>query len=114
MIGSCELFVLHSDDQCFHKVKFQVVRVEGSAKSINLNLIQIPKQLNTNIPDCARLIYSTVDALRKHQHKVQQSVLRTKRTRSIKKPTRGHKSPYQKVIADCAVTEHTNLQDATR
>ena len=35
-------------------------------------------------------------------------------TRSIKKPTGGHKSPYQKVIADCAVTEHANLQDATR
>ena len=30
VIGSCELFVLHSDDQCFHKVKFQVVSVEGS------------------------------------------------------------------------------------
>ena len=35
-------------------------------------------------------------------------------TRSVKKPTGGHKSPYQKVIADCAVTEHANLQDATR
>ena len=51
VIGSCELFVLHSDDQCFHKVKFQVVSIEGSviisyATSINLNLIQIPKQLN--------------------------------------------------------------------
>ena len=83
MIGSCELFVLHSDDQCFHKVKFQVVSVERSviiscATSINLNLIQIPKQLDTNIPDCARLIYSSVDAPGKHQCKVQQSVLRTK------------------------------------
>ena len=35
-------------------------------------------------------------------------------TRSIKKPKGGHKSPYQKVIADCAVIEHANLQDATR
>ena len=82
MIGSCELFVLHSDDQCFHKVKFQVVSVEGSviiscATSINLNLIQIPKQLDTNIPDGASLIYSSVDAPGKHQYKVQQSVLRT-------------------------------------
>ena len=83
VIGSCELFVLHSDDQCFHKVKFQVVSVEGSVKiscatSINLNLIQIPKQLDTNIPDCARLIYSSVDVPGKHQYKVQQSVHRTK------------------------------------
>ena len=83
VIGSCELSMLHSDDQCFHKVKFQVVSVEGSviiscATSINLNVIQIPKQLDTDIPDCARLIYSSVDAPRKHQYKVQQSVLRTK------------------------------------
>ena len=35
-------------------------------------------------------------------------------TRSIKKPTGGHQSSYLKVIADCAVTEHANLQDATR
>ena len=120
MIGSCELFVLHSDDQCFHKVKFQVVSVEGSgiiscATSINLNLIQIPLQLNTNIPDGARLIYISVGAPRKHQYKYnkmysEQKVL----TRSIKKPTGGHKSSYLKVIADCAVTEHVNLQDATR
>ena len=33
-------------------------------------------------------------------------------TRSIKKPTGSHKSPYQKVIANCAVIEHANLQDA--
>ena len=83
VIGSCELFVLHPDDQCFHKVKFQVVSVEGRAiiscaTSINLNLIQTYKQLNSNIPDGARLIYSSVDAPRKHQYKVQQSVLRTK------------------------------------
>ena len=96
VIGSCELFVLHSDDQCFHKVKFQVVSVEGSviiscATSINLNLIQIPKHLDTNISECAKLIYSSVDGPGKHQYKVQQSVLRTKvLTRSIKKPTGGH------------------------
>ena len=35
-------------------------------------------------------------------------------TRSIMKPTGGHKSPHQKVIVDCAVTEYANLQDATR
>ena len=96
VIGSCELFVLHSDDQCFHKVKFQVVSIEGSviisyATSINLNLIQIPKQLNTNIPDGARLIYSSVDAPRKHQYKVQQSVLRTKS--SNKKYQEAHRRP---------------------
>ena len=83
VIGSCELFALHSDDKCFHKVKFQVVSIEGNViisctTSINLNLIQIPKQLDTNIPDGARLMYSSVDAPGKHQYKVQQSVLRTK------------------------------------
>ena len=102
VIGSCELFVLHSDDQCFHKVKFQVVSVEGSviiscATSINLNLIQIPKQLDTNIPDCARLIYSSVDAPGKHQYKVQQSVLRTKS--SNKKYQEAHRRP-QKFIPE--------------
>ena len=102
MIGSCELFVLRSDDQCFHKVKFQVVSVEGSviiscATSINLNLIQIPKQLDTNIPDCAGLIYSSVDAPRKHQYKVQQSVLRIKR--SNKKYQEAHRRP-QKLIPE--------------
>ena len=82
MIGSCEWFGLHPNDQCFHKVKFQVVSVEGSViisctTSINLNLIQIPKQLDNKIPDCAGLIYSSADAPDKHQYKVQQSVLRT-------------------------------------
>ena len=67
VIGSCELFVLHQDDQCFHKVKLQAVSVEGSiiiscTTSSNLNLIQIPNQLDTKIPDCAGLIYSSADA----------------------------------------------------
>ena len=120
VIGSCELFVLHQDDQCFHKVKFQVVSIEGSviiscATSINLNLIQIPKQLDTNIPDGARLIYSSVDAQSSTNTKYnkvhsEQKIL----TRSTKKPIGGHKSPCQKVIVDCAVIEHVNLQDATR
>ena len=30
VIGSCELFVLHQDDKCFHRVEFQVVSVEVS------------------------------------------------------------------------------------
>ena len=98
VIGSCELFVLHSDDQCFHKEKFQIVSVEGSviiscATSIKLNLIQIPKQLDTNIPDCARLIYSSVDVPRKHQYKVQQSVPRTKS--SNKKYRETHRWPQK-------------------
>ena len=100
VIGSCELFVLHSDDQCFHKVKFQVVSVEGSiiiscATSINLNLIQIPKQLDTNIPDCARLIYSSFDVPGKHQYKVKQSVLRTKS--SNKKYQEAHRRPQMSI-----------------
>ena len=56
VIGSCELFVLHQEDQCFQKVKFQVVSEEGNviiscATSIILNRIQIPNQLDTKIPD---------------------------------------------------------------
>ena len=62
VIGSCELLVLHPDDKCFLKLPFHVVSVEGSvivpcATSINLNLIQIHNELDTNIPDCARLYY---------------------------------------------------------
>ena len=63
VIGSCELFVLHSDD--------------------------------TNIPDCARLIYSSVDALGKHQYKVEQSVLRTKI--SNKKCQEAHRRPQNSI-----------------
>ena len=82
VIGSCELFVLHQDDKCFHKVKFQVVSVEGSvliscATSINLNLIQIHNQLDTKIPHCARFVYSCADALYKHQHKEKQNEKKT-------------------------------------
>ena len=108
--GSCELFVLHSDDQCFHKVKFQVVSVEGSviiscATSINLNLIQIPKQLDTNILDCARLIYSSVDAPGKHQYKVQQSVLRTKSCNkkyqeALRRPQKSIPEGYSRLCSD--------------
>ena len=97
MIGSCELFVLHSDDQCFHKVKFQVVSVERSViiSCASRKLIQIPKQLDTNIPDGARLIYSSVDAPRKHQYKVQQIVLRTKS--SNKKYQEAHRRPQMTI-----------------
>ena len=100
MTGSCELFVLHSDDQCFYKVKFQVGGVEGSviiscATSINLNLIQIPKKLDTNIPHCARMIYSSVYAPGKHQYKVQQSVLQTKS--SNKKYQEAHMWPQKSI-----------------
>ena len=74
VIGSCELLVLHPDDKCFLKVPFHVVSVKGSvivlcATSINLNLIQIHNELNTNIPDCARLYYSSADKPRAHQQK---------------------------------------------
>ena len=84
-------------------MKFQVVSVEGSviiscAPSINLNLIQIPKQLDTNIPDYARLIYSSVDAAGKHQNKVQQSVLRTKI--SNKKYQEAHRRPQKPIPED--------------
>ena len=100
VIGSCEMLVLHSDDQCFHKVKFPAVSVEGSviisgATSINLYLIQIPKHLDTNIPDCARLICSSVDPLGKHQNKVQQSVLRTKISK--RKCQEAHRRPQKSI-----------------
>ena len=103
VIGSCELSVLHPDDQCFHKVKFQVISVEGSviiscATSINLNLIQIPNQLYNKIPDCAGLIYSSADAPDMYQYKAQQSVLRT--ISPSKKYQEAHMWP-QKLIPEC-------------
>ena len=66
LIGSCELLLLHPDDKCFLKVRFHVVSVEGSsivscATSINLNLIQTHNELERNVPDCARLYYSSAD-----------------------------------------------------
>ena len=74
VIGSCELLVLHPDDKCFLKVPFHGVSVEGSvivscARSINLNLIQLHTELDTNIPDCARLYYSSADKPREYQGK---------------------------------------------
>ena len=121
VIGSCELFLLHSDDQCCHKVKFEVVSAEGGAiiscaTSINLNLIEIPKQLDTNISDCARLIYSSVDAPGKHQYKVKQNVLRTKN--SNKKYQEAHRQPqksipegYSRLCSDriCQSTRYYNI-----
>ena len=72
MIGSCQLLVLYPDDKCFLKVPFHVVSVEGSvivscATSINLNLIQIHNELDTSIPDCARLYYSSANTPRANQ-----------------------------------------------
>ena len=72
VIGSCELLVLHPDDKCFLKVPLHVVSIKGSvivscATSINLNLIQIHKELDTNIPDCARWYYSSADKPRANQ-----------------------------------------------
>ena len=74
VIGSCELLVLHPDDKCFLKVPFHVVSVEGSvivscATSIKLNLIQIHNELDTNVPDCARLYYSSFDKPRTNHEK---------------------------------------------
>ena len=74
MIGSHELLVLHPDDKCFVKVPFHVVSVEGSvivscATSINLNLIQLHNELDTNIPDCTRLYYSSADKPKANQEK---------------------------------------------
>ena len=73
VIGSCGLFVLHPDTKCFEKVSFQVVNIEGSVivsctTSINLNLIEIHSELDTSVPDCARLFYSCTDDQAKHQY----------------------------------------------
>ena len=78
VIGSCELLVLHPYDKCFIQVPFHVVSVEGSvivscATSIKLKLIHIHNELDTNIPDCARLYYSLVDKPRANQ--VQEKVV---------------------------------------
>ena len=86
VIGSCELLVLLTDNKCFLNVPFHVVSVEGSVivscvTSINLNLIQIHNKLNTNIPDCARLYYSSADkprANQEHQRKVDHTVMSDK------------------------------------
>ena len=45
VIGSCELFVLHSDDQCFHKVKFYRF---NSIDSIDQTATQDVKGLQRN------------------------------------------------------------------
>ena len=83
VIGSCELLVLHPDDKCFLKVPFHVVSIEGSvivsyATSINLNLIQIHSELDTNVPDCARLYYSSADKPGTNQEQQKKSNLYSK------------------------------------
>ena len=56
----------------FSKVPFHIVSIEGSVivscdTSINLNLIQIYNELDTNIPECARLYYSSANKPRANQ-----------------------------------------------
>ena len=114
VIGSCELFVLHQDDQCFHKVKFQVVSVEGSviiscATSINLNHIEILNQLDTKMPGCTGMVYSSADTPYKHQYKEKHNEKKT--VFSGKKWQETHKQPQipcqethmqpQKSIQEC-------------
>ena len=130
VIGSCELFVLHQHDKCFHKVKFQVVSVEGSviilcATSINLNLIQIPNQLDTKIPDCTRLVYSCADAPYKHQYKNSKAQpeqcflarnaknLTCGHRSHTKTSIWGHRSQYKSVTEDCVRIKPANQQDAS-
>ena len=114
--GSCELFVLHQDDQCFHKVKFQVVSVEGSviiscATSINLNLIQIPDQLDTKIPDCTGLVYNSANAPYKHQYKEKQNA--KKPVFSGKKSQETHKWP-QKPCQETHMQPQKSIQQCYR
>ena len=116
VIGSCELFVLHPNDQCFHKVKFQVVSLEGGViiscvTSINLNLIQIPNQLDSKIPDCTGLVYSSVDAPYMHQDKEKQSPTRT--VFSGKKCQETHKQP-QKLCQDTHMQPQKSIQECYR
>ena len=132
VIGSYELFFLHQDDKCFHKVKFQVVNVEGGviiscATSINLNLIQIHNLLDTKIPDCTRLVYSCADAPYKHQYKENQRCnensgfweemprnLYAATEAKSRKSICGHRSQYKSFIEDCVRTKPANHQDVSR
>ena len=128
VIGSSELFVLHQDDQCFHKVKFKVISVEGSviiscATCINLNLIQIHNQLDTKIPDCAGLVYSSADAAYKHQYKKKQNAkkpvysgkkLISSHRSHVKKLICSHRSQYKSITEDYVRTKPANQQDVSR
>ena len=103
VIGSCELLVLHPDKKCFLKLPFHVASVEGSvivscATSINVDLIQICNELDTNIADCARLYYSSANKLRakpRQQKKVDHTVKYDKNCQNpnlrAQMPARKHK-----------------------
>ena len=101
MIGSCELLALHPDDTCFQKVPFHVVSVEGSvivscATGINLNLIQIHNELDTNIPDCARLYYSPANKLRTNQEQQKKADRATKCDKNCQDPNLTAQMPARK------------------
>ena len=65
-IGSCDLFVVHSDTRCLKEVTFKVVNHERSviiscATSLDLGLIQPHSKLNASIQDCGKFIFSSAD-----------------------------------------------------
>ena len=65
IIGSCELFVVHSDTSSLKQIAFHVTSHEGSVvlsceTILRLSLIQPHSNLD-QIPDSASLIYSNAD-----------------------------------------------------
>ena len=78
VIGSCELLLLHPNTKCFKEVTFQVVNHEGGvilscATSIDFNLIQPHSELNSQVPNYGKLIYSCADDPGKHKYKKMKS-----------------------------------------
>ena len=74
VLGSCDLFVVYPDTRCLKEVTFQAVNHEGSvivscATSLDLGLIWWHSELNTSVPDCRRLIFSSADHPGKYQNK---------------------------------------------
>ena len=95
VIGSSELFVIHTDTKFFQAVTFQLVNTEGSVivsctTRISLNLIQIHSALNASVPDCRQLIYSCVDDLVKYKYNEWKSsvhICDNASAREVKPPT---------------------------
>ena len=101
VIGFCKLLVLHPDDKCFLKEPVHVVSMEGSvivscATSINLNLIQIHNELDTNIPDCARLYYSSANKPRTNQEQEKKVDHTTKCDKNCQDPNLRAQMPARK------------------
>ena len=74
ILGSCDMFVVHPDIKCSKEVTLQVVIHEGSViilcvTRLDLGLIQPHSELNASVPDCRRLIFSSVDHPNQYKYK---------------------------------------------